>query len=158
LNGIVGERFFVRNSGASGVVEGVGDHALEYMTGGRAVILGKTGMNLAAGMSGGIAYVYKLNEAKVNREALENGEIQLQIVDEADSDDLKQLVTDHHKETGSAVAELILNNFDTELASFTRVIPRDYAKVMEIQASAQELGLPSNGPEVWTQILEVVNG
>lgn len=158
LNGIVGERFFVRNSGASGVVEGVGDHALEYMTGGRAVILGRTGMNLAAGMSGGIAYVYKLNEAKVNREALENGEIQLQKVDQAHSDDLKQLVTDHYKETGSAVAELILNNFDTELSSFTRVIPRDYAKVMEIQASAHELGLPSNGPEVWTQILEVVNG
>jgi glutamate synthase (NADPH/NADH) large chain len=158
LNGIVGERFLVRNSGATAVVEGVGDHALEYMTGGRAVILGRTGMNLAAGMSGGIAYVYKLSEAKVNREALETGEIRLQKLDEADSDELRQLVTNHYKETGSAVAESILSNFDAELANFTRVIPRDYAKVMEIQANAQQLGIPSNGPEIWTQILEVVNG
>jgi glutamate synthase (NADPH/NADH) large chain len=148
----------VRNSGATAVVEGVGDHALEYMTGGRAVILGRTGMNLAAGMSGGIAYVYKLSEAKVNREALENGEIKLEKLDGADSDELRLLVANHYKETGSAVAESILSNFDAELANFTRVIPRDYAKVMEIQANAQQLGIPSNGPEVWTQILEVVNG
>jgi glutamate synthase (NADPH/NADH) large chain len=158
LNGVVGERFLVRNSGASAVVEGVGDHALEYMTGGRAVILGRTGVNLAAGMSGGIAYVYKLSESKVNREALQLGEISLNSLSAEDEIELRNLIQRHFEETQSAVASAILTNFATEAKNFTKVLPRDYARVMEIQAKALELGHEPDGQEVWTQILEVING
>ncbi len=158
LNGVVGERFLVRNSGASAVVEGVGDHALEYMTGGRAVILGRTGVNLAAGMSGGIAYVYKLSESKVNREALQLGEISLNSLSNEDEIELRNLIQRHFEETQSAVASAILTNFATEAKNFTKVLPRDYARVMEIQAKALELGHEPDGQEVWTQILEVING
>ena len=158
LNGIVGERFLVRNSGAYAVVEGVGDHALEYMTGGRAVIIGKTGINLGAGMSGGIAYVYKLSEARVNREALQLGEISLGALDDEQAAELRQLLEEHVAETGSPNARRILSDFDTELANFVRVLPRDYARVLEIQVKAEELGYEPDSDEVWTQILEVSNG
>jgi glutamate synthase (NADPH/NADH) large chain len=158
LNGIVGERFLVRNSGATAVVEGVGDHALEYMTGGRAVILGRTGINLAAGMSGGIAYVYKLSESRLNREALQTGEISLQPVQGEDAEELRNLLEKHLAETSSSVARAILDNFDAEARNFTKVLPRDYARVMQIQARAMEQGLESDGQEVWTRILEVING
>lgn len=158
LNGIVGERFLVRNSGATAVVEGVGDHALEYMTGGRAVILGRTGINLAAGMSGGIAYVYKLSESRVNREALQTGEISLHPVQDEDAEELINLLERHLAETSSSVAKAILDNFDAEAKNFTKVLPRDYARVMQIQAHAMEQGFESDGQEVWTKILEVING
>jgi glutamate synthase (NADPH/NADH) large chain len=158
LNGIVGERFLVRNSGATAVVEGVGDHALEYMTGGRAVILGRTGINLAAGMSGGIAYVYKLSESRVNREALQTGEISLHPVQGEDADELRHLLEKHLAETSSSVAKAILDNFAAEAKNFIKVLPRDYARVMQIQAQAMEQGFESDGQEVWTQILEVING
>ena len=158
LNGIVGERFLVRNSGAHAVVEGVGDHALEYMTGGRAVILGKTGINLGAGMSGGIAYVYKLSESRVNREALQLGEITLGVPDEQQVAELRELLEEHLAETGSPNARKILGDFKNEAMNFVRVLPRDYARVMEIQRNAQELGYEPDGEEVWTQILEVSNG
>lgn len=158
LNGVVGERFLVRNSGATAVVEGVGDHALEYMTGGRAVILGRTGINLAAGMSGGIAYVYKLAESRVNREALQTGEISLLPLSKEDTQELRMLLERHLSETSSAVAKAILNNFESESRNFTKVLPRDYARVMEIQARALEQGFESDGQEVWTKILEVING
>jgi glutamate synthase (NADPH/NADH) large chain len=158
LNGIVGERFLVRNSGAKAVVEGVGDHALEYMTGGVAVILGKTGVNLGAGMSGGVAYVRKLSEARVNREALQAGEIALESLTEADAQVLRELIENHVAKTGSPLGKSILDNFEAELASFTRVLPRDYARVMEVQRQAQERGIELDGDEVWTQILEVTRG
>lgn len=158
LNGIVGERFLVRNSGVSAVVEGVGDHALEYMTGGRAVILGKTGINLGAGMSGGIAYVYKLSQARVNREALQTGEMTLGQLDAEQSKELRELIQEHFDQTGSVVAKNILDNFESELRNFTRVLPRDYARVLEIQLNASESGIDLDGDEVWTQILEVTNG
>jgi glutamate synthase (NADPH/NADH) large chain len=158
LNGVVGERFLVRNSGASAVVEGVGDHGLEYMTGGRAVILGRTGINLAAGMSGGIAYVYKLAESKVNREAIQMGEISLSALSESDKLELKSLIQRHLEETQSAVAHAILANFADEVRNFTKILPRDYARVLEIQSKAIELGHEPDGQEVWTQILEVING
>jgi glutamate synthase (NADPH/NADH) large chain len=158
LNGVVGERFLVRNSGAVAVVEGVGDHALEYMTGGRAVILGRTGINLGAGMSGGIAYVYKLSEARVNREALQLGEITLGNLEPHEQDELRNLLKEHVAETGSALAGNILKDFDKEVANFVRVLPRDYARVIEIQQQARELGYEPDGDEVWTQILEVSNG
>jgi glutamate synthase (NADPH/NADH) large chain len=158
LNGVVGERFLVRNSGAEAVVEGVGDHALEYMTGGRAVILGRTGINLGAGMSGGIAYVYKLSEARVNREALQSGELTLAALDPADAAELRGLIEAHVLATDSARAKALLQNFDAELVNFVKVMPRDYAKVLEIQRNATELGIELDGEEVWTQILEVTGG
>ena len=92
LSGVVGERFFVRNSGATAVVEGVGDHALEYMTGGLAVILGKTGRNLGAGMSGGMAYIHKLDRELVNREALATGELVLGELGSGDAEILRDLL------------------------------------------------------------------
>jgi glutamate synthase (NADPH/NADH) large chain len=158
LNGVVGERFLVRNSGVDAVVEGVGDHALEYMTGGRAVILGKTGINLGAGMSGGVAYVYKFSEARVNREALQSGELSLTTLDEADAEVLKDLLQAHIAATSSHKAQAIVENFDAELKNFTRVLPRDYARVMEIQREASQRGVELDGEEVWTQILEVTGG
>ena len=158
LNGIVGERFLVRNSGAEAVVEGVGDHALEYMTGGTAVILGKTGVNLGAGMSGGVAYVYRLSEARVNREALASGEISLTGLDADDAQKLKELLSEHVQHTDSPLGQALLGNFEAELANFVRVLPRDYARVMEIQRNASAEGIDLDGEEVWTQILEVTGG
>jgi glutamate synthase (NADPH/NADH) large chain len=158
LNGVVGERFMVRNSGATAVVEGVGDHALEYMTGGRAVILGKTGINLGAGMSGGVAYVYKLSEARVNREALSSGELTLGSLEEHDAEQLKDMLEAHHFATGSLRAKEILDNFEAELPKFVRALPRDYARVVEVQRLAGLSGMALDGEEIWTQILEVTGG
>lgn len=158
LNGVVGERFLVRNSGATAVVEGVGDHALEYMTGGRAVILGRTGINLGAGMSGGIAYVYKLSESKVNRDALQLGEITLNQLEPQDKQELRHLLEEHLHETASPLAGMILENFEVEASKFVKVLPRDFAKVLEIQEQARELGYEPDGHEVWTKILEVTGG
>ncbi|MFM6980036.1 MAG: glutamate synthase large subunit [Micrococcales bacterium] len=158
LRGIVGERFLVRNSGAEAVVEGVGDHALEYMTGGVAVILGKTGRNLGAGMSGGVAYIYKLRADKVNHDALASGELHLQELNDADQAKLKSLLELHLDETGSAVAKQVLDNFDTELAHFVKVLPRDYANVLSIREKAVERGVDPDSETVWEQILEVTNG
>jgi glutamate synthase (NADPH/NADH) large chain len=158
LNGVVGERFLVRNSGATAVAEGVGDHALEYMTGGRAVILGRTGINLGAGMSGGIAYVYKLSEAKVNREALQTGEISLGTPEPHEIDELRNILEQHVTATESSKAREILENFEAEVKNFVRVLPRDYARVVEIQKNAQAQGFELDGEEVWTQILEVTRG
>jgi glutamate synthase (NADPH) large chain len=158
LNGVVGERFMVRNSGATAVVEGVGDHALEYMTGGRAVILGKTGINLGAGMSGGVAYVYKLSEARVNREALSSGELTLGSLEDHDAEQLKDMLEAHLFATGSLRAKEILDNFEAELPKFVRALPRDYARVVEVQRLAGLSGMALDGEEIWTQILEVTGG
>ena len=158
LRGIVGERFLVRNSGVTAVAEGCGDHALEYMTGGVAVILGPTGRNLGAGMSGGVAYVYKLRGDHVNHDALAAGELHIGELDSNDAAQLKQLLQKHVAETSSNVAKLILDNFDAELANFTRVLPRDYASVLSIRAKAAANGLDPDGDVVWKEILEVTNG
>src|SRR5207237_9130512 len=99
VRGRVGERFCVRNSGATAIVEGVGDHACEYMTGGRVVILGPTGRNVAAGMSGGIAYVVDLDPDNVNTEMVD-----LEPIDDGDLETLRQLLTEHAEQTGSPVA------------------------------------------------------
>jgi glutamate synthase (NADPH/NADH) large chain len=155
LSGIVGERFLVRNSGAVAVVEGVGDHALEYMTGGVALILGRTGKNLAAGMSGGVAYIYKLRADLVNKSALVDEEIDLLPLDESDAVSVKALLEAHVKETNSKLAERILQNFDKSLGDFTKVLPRDFANVTKIQAEATSNGEDLSGPDVWQRILEV---
>ncbi|MET0784624.1 MAG: glutamate synthase-related protein, partial [Leifsonia flava] len=158
LRGVVGERFFVRNSGATAVVEGVGDHALEYMTGGLAVILGATGRNLGAGMSGGSAYIYKLDHALVNREALASGELELGALGAGDAEMLRDLLTEHREQTGSTLAASLLEHFDDELDNFVRVMPRDYAAVLLTRQEAVADGLDPDGDVVWTRILEVTGG
>lgn len=158
LRGIVGERFMVRNSGATAVSEGCGDHALEYMTGGVAVILGATGRNFGAGMSGGVAYVYKLRADHINQEALMAGELKLSEPDQADQLELKALLEEHLTETGSVLAGAILENFDAELSSFTKVLPRDYDSVQQILTRARKDGADLDGDAVWQEILEVTRG
>ena len=158
IRGIVGERFLVRNSGATAVVEGVGDHALEYMTGGLAVILGATGRNLGAGMSGGTAYVYKLRAERVNRDALDSGELELLPLGGADAAILGDLLERHRAETGSAVADRMLANLDATVTDFVKVLPRDYAAVLETRATAVQEGLDPDGDVVWGRIMEVTGG
>ncbi len=158
IRGIVGERFLVRNSGATAVVEGVGDHALEYMTGGVAVILGKTGRNLGAGMSGGRAFVYKLRADRVNPEALANGELKLLPLDESSKELLLSVLQEYQKSTGSLLAERLLADFESAAEDFSLVLPRDYAYVLEIREKAISSGLNPDGEETWKRILEVTNG
>ncbi len=129
IRGKAGERFAVRNSGSSVVVEGVGDHGCEYMTGGTAVILGDTGRNFAAGMSGGIAYIYNVNNQfthKCNTEMVD-----LDPLSEEDAAVLNTLISNHLDYTGSTVAKFILSDFDNQLKNFVKVFPRDYKKVLE---------------------------
>jgi glutamate synthase (NADPH) large chain len=136
LRGQVGERFCVRNSGATAVVEGTGDHACEYMTGGLAVILGPTGRNVAAGMSGGIAYVLDLDESLLNTEMVDALPLS-----EADADLLRGVVTRHHEETGSDVAGALVADWADVPGRFTKVLPRDYARVMAAREQAESEGL-----------------
>jgi len=136
LRGRAGERFCVRNSGASAVVEGVGDHALEYMTGGKAVIIGETGRNIAAGMSGGVAYVLDLNEELVNPDMVE-----LQPVEGDAADNLLTLIQKHFEETGSAVAEQLLRDWSASVGRFTEIMPVNYRKVLEARAAAEDAGM-----------------
>jgi glutamate synthase (NADPH/NADH) large chain len=156
IRGIVGERFLVRNSGATAVVEGVGDHALEYMTGGLALILGETGRNLGAGMSGGTAYVRGLREEHVNTDALASGELRLEALDSADVEIVTDLLTRHADETGSTLASDLLASGD--LSDFVKVLPRDYAAVLETRRQAVDEGLDPDGDIVWNRIMEVTGG
>ncbi len=158
LRGIVGERFLVRNSGATAVVEGVGDHALEYMTGGLALILGGTGRNLGAGMSGGTAYVYELKRERVNRDSLASGELELHELGSADREIVRDLLERHLAETDSPVAARMLDDFDQTASRFVKVLPRDYAAVLETRKNAEAEGLDPDGDLVWTRILEVTGG
>jgi glutamate synthase (NADPH/NADH) large chain len=135
IRGVVGERFCVRNSGATAVVEGVGDHACEYMTGGRVVILGPTGRNVAAGMSGGIAYVLDLAEQRVNGEMVD--------VDPLDDDDrafLREIVTRHAAETASTVATGLLADWDDAVERFAKIMPKDYKRVLAAMREAERAG------------------
>ncbi|UAJ77924.1 glutamate synthase large subunit [Leifsonia sp. ZF2019] len=158
IRGIVGERFLVRNSGATAVVEGVGDHALEYMTGGLAVILGGTGRNLGAGMSGGTAYVYELKEDRVNRDSLASGELELLPLGSADVEIVRDLLEKHRAETGSALADRLLEDFDATVGKFVKLLPRDYAAVLQMRQEAVDEGLDPDGDIVWNRILEVTGG
>ena len=148
VRGVVGERFCVRNSGAIAVVEGVGDHACEYMTGGTVVILGTTGRNLAAGMSGGRAFVLDLNPDLVNTEMVD-----VLSVPRDQSERLQSIVSKFHAETGSEVAQKLLENWATEMKRFSMVMPRDYAKVLNVIDRAEREG---KSPE--QAIMEVLNG
>ena len=140
INGLAGERFCVRNSGAVAVAEGCGDHGLEYMTGGTAVILGPTGRNLAAGMSGGIAYVLDENHdlyLRLNKQLVSMGEV----TDKHDIDTLRDLIERHTKETGSKLGKKILADFDTYIKSFKKIIPNDYQRMMTEIAKGEARGL-----------------
>ncbi len=129
LNGIVAERFCVRNSGAIAVVEGVGDHGCEYMTGGRAVILGKTGRNFASGMSGGIAYVWDDDGTFAERCNLDMVDLD-PLSGDADTLELKQLIEKHLAYTGSNVASKILSTWESQTGKFVKVMPKDYKRVL----------------------------
>ena len=148
LRGRVGERFAARNSGALTVVEGVGDHACEYMTGGRVVVLGKTGRNMAAGMSGGIAFVLGLDPKKVNTEMVE-----LQRLEPEDLAWLRDVVATHAKLTRSTLAASVLSDWPRRSAQFTKVMPRDYQRVLEATLVAKR-----EGRDVDTAIMEASRG
>lgn len=140
INGKAGERFCVRNSGATAVVEGCGDHALEYMTGGTVVILGETGKNVAAGMSGGIAYILDASHElykKLNSQLV----LMEEISDEHDESNLRALIQQHAEETASQVAKNILENWKDFIPHFKKIIPSDYKKMLGEISKAQERGL-----------------
>ncbi len=139
VRGVVGERFAVRNSGALAVVEGVGDHGCEYMTGGRVVVLGPTGRNVAAGMSGGVAYLLDPVVGRVNTEMVE-----LEELDERDAEFLRAAVSRHAEETGSTVARALLDDWGASLARFGKVMPRDYKRVLAAREHARANGLDEN--------------
>jgi glutamate synthase (ferredoxin) len=139
IRGVAGERFAVRNSGASAVVEGVGDHGCEYMTGGRVVVLGKTGRNFAAGMSGGVAWVLDDGGfAKVCNPELVSVE---KLTDPAEIAEVKALVERHAELTGSKRAQALLADWSGTVARFARVIPNDYRRVLEAQARMRQKGM-----------------
>ncbi len=150
LRGIVGERFCVRNSGALAVVEGVGDHGCEYMTGGQVVVLGSIGRNFAAGMSGGVAYLLDLAgvAGRINPEMVD-----LDPLDDQDRALLADAVGRHHAETGSAVAHALLADWDTAVDRFGKVMPKDFKRVLAAQAAAQR-----DGRNVDEAIMEAAHG
>ncbi|MGE4277215.1 MAG: glutamate synthase large subunit [Lawsonibacter sp.] len=147
INGVAGERFAVRNSGAWAVVEGVGDHGCEYMTGGRVVVLGSTGKNFAAGMSGGIAYVWdedrdlylRLNKALVTMDP---------VTEKNDIAEIRQMLTEHVAATGSPKAKEILTHLDEKASCFKKILPRDYDKMMRTIAEFEDQGMSHEQAEI----------
>jgi glutamate synthase (NADPH/NADH) large chain len=136
----------------------VGDHALEYMTGGLALILGSTGRNLGAGMSGGTAYVQGLRPEDVNQDALASGELLLSPLESADVAIVTDLLERHLAETGSGLARAVLDDPERQLAAFVKVLPRDYAAVLTTRRTAIDEGLDPDGDVVWNRILQVTGG
>ena len=148
ISGVVGERFCVRNSGATAVVEGVGDHACEYMTGGSVVILGKTGRNIAAGMSGGRIFILDLNPALVNGEMVD-----VLVMPEAQKELVHKIISNHFVETGSLVAKELLDDWKSGSDRISMVMPRDYARVLAAMDRAEAEGLPRE-----TYVMEATHG
>ena len=155
FRGQAGERFCVRNSGASAVVEGVGDHGCEYMTGGRVVVLGRTGRNFAAGMSGGVAYVLDEDGSlrdRVNPAMLD----QLEAMDDVDAQECFELVSEHGRRTGSAKAERVLADWESVRGSFVKVFPADYKRVLA-ELAAEEDGVDAAPVDAFAgQVVDVV--
>jgi glutamate synthase domain-containing protein 3 len=139
INGIAGERFCIRNSGLEAVVEGVGDHGCEYMTGGIVVVLGETGINFAAGMSGGVAYIYERQETFEKKCNL--GMVDIEKVSQEDKNTIDNLLMLHKKYTGSAIASRILDNFENEFSNFIKVVPIEYKKVLDQKKIEKKLGV-----------------
>ena len=147
IAGVAGERFAVRNSGACAVVEGVGDHGCEYMTGGRVVVLGDTGKNFAAGMSGGIAYVWDPRRdlyLRVNKELVS---IEL-VTDRHDREELRRMIQEHVAATSSVKGRTILEDFDHAVESFKKILPRDYDRILRAIAQVEKRGLSHDEAEV----------
>lgn len=147
ISGIAGERFCVRNSGADVVVEGVGDHGCEYMTGGRAVILGPTGKNFAAGMSGGIAYVLDENYdfyLRLNKELVTMTGVE----EKHDIEELKTMIEKHVAATGSPKGTRILHDFANYLPYFKKIVPNDYSRMLQEISRFEEKGLPYEEAEL----------
>jgi glutamate synthase (ferredoxin) len=147
INGVAGERFCVRNSGATAVAEGCGDHGCEYMTGGRAVILGRTGKNFAAGMSGGIAYVLDEDTSlykRVNKQLVSMEPV----TDKYDVLELKNIITEHVAYTNSKKGKEVLDNFGEYLPKFKRIVPHDYKKMMNMIVQMEEKGLSSEQAQI----------
>ena len=147
INGIAGERFCVRNSGATAVVEGVGEHGCEYMTGGKVVILGSTGKNFAAGMSGGVAYVLDEHHhlyKRLNKELVECSELS----EQKDIDELRMLITEHVEATGSEKGKRILSDFDAYLPKFKKIIPHDYRIITEAIEAGKQNGLDEDSAKI----------
>ena len=151
ISGVVGERFAVRNSGATFTVEGVGDHALEYMTGGCVAILGEHGRNLAAGMSGGVAYVLDLKVARVNADS-----VAVEALGAEDRKVLHDLVKRHFEETGSQAAAVLLADWAGSIARFAKIMPTDYKRVLGAKAAAERAGLSEQ--ETLEKIMEASHG
>ena len=139
IRGIVGERFCVRNSGATAVVEGIGDHGCEYMTGGTVVILGATGRNFGAGMSGGVAFVYDPDDEFHRNLNTEMVDLESSLSEE-DADTLRDIIRRHLEETNSAVAATVLDRWHQHVRSFKKVMPKDYRRVLDAIATAEEHG------------------
>ncbi|MFE7405856.1 glutamate synthase large subunit [Isoptericola sp. NPDC057559] len=162
LRGRVGERFGVRNSGATLVVEGVGDHGCEYMTGGTVLVLGPTGRNFGAGMSGGMAYVLNLRDVAMNTQSVSGGELQVGPLEDEDWDRVRGLLERHLAETGSPVAAELLEDAGSR-ARFSRVLPAGWARVRAALADAEAAGKTLGegddfDPAMWEQIMEVARG
>ena len=148
IRGVVGERFCVRNSGATSVVEGVGDHGCEYMTGGTALILGKTGRNFAAGMSGGRAFVLDLDPRLVNTELVDVLPLPSDL-----EEMVRELISKFFVETGSEIADALIKDWSNAKKRISLIMPRDYAKVLAAIEKAEREGLP-----VDKVVMEAVNG
>lgn len=139
IRGVAGERFCIRNSGLCAVIEGLGDHGCEYMTGGKIVVLGKTGRNFGAGMSGGTAYIYDTHSEFKNRCNMEM--VLLEKLEKEDEVALKELLSNHHKYTASTIAKTILDNFKSEIGHFIKVMPLEYKRIMEAKKMETKLNL-----------------
>jgi glutamate synthase (ferredoxin) len=148
INGIAGERFCVRNSGVNAVVEGVGDHGCEYMTGGKVVILGKTGRNFAAGMSGGVAYILDFEEIYCNKSLI----LMEKITSEKELKEIREMIRKHVAHTGSPLGRKVLDDWADYAPRFTKIIPKDYKKMMENIDRAHKAGL--SGEEALTAAFE----
>jgi glutamate synthase (NADPH/NADH) large chain len=158
VSGQVGERFCVRNSGATAVVEGVGDHGCEYMTGGVVLVLGPTGRNFGAGMSGGVAYVLDFDPVRLNPQARASGEIEPTALEDSDVDVVHALLRRHLEETESSVAWRVLQELEEWLPRFSKLTHRDYAQVVGIRTAAADEGKDPDGDAAWTSILNVMEG
>ena len=158
INGQVGERFAVRNSGATIVAEGIGEHGCEYMTGGRVLILGATGRNFGAGMSGGAAWVLDFDQSRLNPLAAANGDLLVRPVNAAEAEAIFELLSEHIARTASPLAQRLVLDWATTRSRFTSIIPRDFAAVEEIRTQAVSQGQNPDSPQVWSKILEVTRG
>ena len=154
IRGVVGERFCVRNSGATAVVEGVGDHGCEYMTGGTVVVLGATGRNFGAGMSGGIAYLYD-RDGDVDR-CVNPEMVAIETLSDSDREQLKAIIERHRDFTGSQSAERMLASWSVEVSKFRKIMPTDYRRVLEVLEMAEREGVSES--EAIDRVMEAARG